>query len=941
MSDAKRLVLIDGHALAYRAYFALMRSNFSTKDGRPTGAVYGFTRMILEIIRRQKPECMAVSFDRPKATFRHEAFEGYKAQRKPMADDLISQMQPLRDVVKAFDIPVYELDGYEADDVIGTIATQASAKGYEVLIVTGDRDAFQLVDANVRVLLPTMGVSELEVFGPAEVEAKMGVRPDQIIHYKAIAGDSSDNIPGVPGIGDKGAITLLKEFGDLESIYANLTAVKGKTQDKLRDGEASARMSLSLATIDRHVPIDFNWEACHLTMPDLAKLTAVLEDLEFTSIIRQLPSTLAVFGAVPGAAPVPAGVGGGAKAASPTSGGLFDGLASDAAPVVTVARPLDLQVTIVDTPELLAELGEAMAQATSFTYDTETDSLNSVQCKIVGLAIAVGGPEAKDCRCFYVPVGHDEGKQLGWEQVRQVVAPHFADPAKGKVAHNAKFDLNVLCRHGLACGGVTFDTMIADYLVYSGRASHALKELAWEHLRYEQTEIKALIGTGAKAITMAQVSIEKAAPYAAADVAVTTELRAFLEPKLTELNQARLFAEVELPLIEVLVAMEQHGVKLDTDYMKGLSVRLGDRIKALETKIHEMAGEAFNINSPKQLSVILFEKLQLPVVKRTKTGPSTDASVLEELSASHEIVRELLEYRQLVKLKGTYVDAIPELVNPRTGRVHTSYNQTVAATGRLSSQDPNLQNIPIRTQEGREIRRAFLPSQPGWVILSADYSQIELRILAHVTQDPVFLDAFRRDLDIHTVTAAQVFGVPIEAVTSDMRRKAKTTNFGIIYGQSEFGLARTLNIPRKEAKEFIDKFNEQYAGVRHYLIGTLAAAKRQGYVETLSGRRRYIPEVTSSNGTLRQFGERMAINAPIQGTAADIIKIAMVQLYPRLEGLPVAMLLQVHDELVFEVDPARLEEVTAIVKDTMEGAFQLDVPLRVDVHAGASWMEAK
>jgi DNA polymerase-1 len=941
MSEAKRLVLIDGHALAYRAYFALMRSNFSTKDGRPTGALYGFTRMIMEIIRKQKPQCMAVSFDRPKATFRHEAYADYKAQRKPMADDLISQMAPLRDLVSAFDIPIYEIDGYEADDVIGTISTAASAKGYEVLIVTGDRDAFQLVDENVRVLLPTMGVSELEVFGPPEVEAKMGVRPDQIIHYKAIAGDSSDNIPGVPGIGDKGAINLLKEFDNLDNLYAHLAEVKGKTQDKLRDGEASARMSLKLATIDREVPIDFDWESCHLTMPDLQKLTAVLENFEFHSIIRQLPSTLAVFGQVPGAAPLPVGVGASAPARAAAAGTLFDGVALEAAPVVSVARPLELQTTIVDTPELLAELGEALASAEAFTYDTETDGLASVQCNLVGLAIAVGGPEAKDCRCFYVPIGHDAGRQLPWEQVKSVIAPHFADPAKGKVAHNAKFDLNVLCRYGLACGGVTFDTMIADYLVYSGRASHALKELAWEHLRYEQTEIKSLIGTGAKAITMAQVPIEKAAPYAAADVAVTTELRAFLEPKLAELNQEKLFHDVELPLITVLVAMEQHGVKLDIAYMKDLSGRLGERIKALETKIHEMAGEAFNINSPKQLSVILFEKLQLPVIKRTKTGPSTDASVLEELSASHEIVRELLEYRQLVKLKGTYVDAIPELVNPKTGRVHTSYNQTVAATGRLSSQDPNLQNIPIRTQEGREIRRAFLPSQPGWVLLSADYSQIELRILAHVTQDPVFLKAFQEDKDIHTVTAAEIFGVPLDQVTKEMRNKAKTTNFGIIYGQSSFGLARTLGIPPKEAKEFIDKFNEKYAGVRNYLIGTLAAAKRQGYVETLSGRRRYIPEVTSSNGTLRQFGERMAINAPIQGTAADIIKIAMVRLYPKLEGLPVSMLLQVHDELVFEVDPARLEEVTAIVRETMESAFELDVPLRIDVHSGPTWMDAK
>ncbi|MFP5502318.1 MAG: DNA polymerase I, partial [Candidatus Sericytochromatia bacterium] len=929
MSQPKRLVLIDGHALAYRAHFALMKRGFATKDGRPTGAVYGFLKMLLEVIKNLRPACLAVSFDMASPTFRHESFTDYKAHRKPMDDDLVLQMQPLRDVVRAFEIPIYELAGYEADDVIGTISKQAAAEGYEVLIVTGDRDAFQLVDDRVKVLLPTSGVGDLAVFGPEEVRAKMGVSPAQIPDLKGIMGDTSDNIPGVPGIGEKGAVKLLSEFGTLDNLYKHLDEVKGKTQDKLREHEELARLSLKLATIDRDAPVNIDIEACHLNVPDLAQLTKVLEDLEFTTIIRQLPQTLSVFG------PQPALAGVGAAGGPPT---LFEAAGEPTPAPVAVARELALNLTVVDTPELLAELQEALMAAPSFTYDTETDSLASVRCKLVGLALAVGGPEAKDCRCFYVPVGHDAGQQLSWAQVREAIAPAFADPNKTKVAHHAKFDLNVLCRHDLLCDGLTFDTMIADYLVYSGRASHGLKELAWEHLRYEMTEIKALIGTGAKAITMAQVPIEKAAPYAAADVAVTTELRHFLGPKLTELGQEKLFWEVELPLVGVLSAMEQHGVKLDVGHLERFGVQLGEQIQALEKTIHAHAGGEFNINSPKQLGVVLFEKLQLPVIKRTKTGPSTDAEVLEELSESHEIVREILEYRSLVKLKSTYVDALPQLINPADGRVHTSYNQTVAATGRLSSSDPNLQNIPIRTELGREIRRAFVPSRPGYVILAADYSQIELRILAHITQDPSFLKAFREDLDIHAVTASEIYGVPLAEVPPEQRRRAKTTNFGIVYGQSDYGLSKALNIPRREAREFIEGFNARYPGVQHYMIKTIAEAKRQGYVETLSGRRRYIPEVNSGNRNMRDFGERMAINAPIQGTSADIIKIAMVRLFPRLAGLPAAMLLQVHDELVFEVDAGHADELGALVKEVMESAFTLDVPLKVDLHTGPSWM---
>ncbi|MEB3222969.1 MAG: DNA polymerase I [Candidatus Sericytochromatia bacterium] len=940
MSTPPRLLLIDGHALAYRAYFALMRRGFSTRDGRPTGAIFGFVKMMLEAVGQLRPTCLAVAFDRAAPTFRHEAYDQYKAHRAKMDDDMVAQMAPLREVVAAFDVPIYELDGFEADDLIGTISRQAEAEGFEVEILTGDRDAFQLVTDRVKVLLPRSGVGDLEVFGPAEVLAKMGVTPAQVPDLKGLMGDSSDNIPGVPGVGEKSAVKLLQTYPTMDALYAHVAEVPGKLGEKLRDHEALARLSLSLATIDREAPVRFEADRCHLTMPDLPRLTQVLEALEFTSIIRQLPQSLAAFGPAGATrtAPAPAFT---PPVNPPGQPGLFDAVPEAPTPAVHVARPLQLDLTVVDTPAALQALAAALASAPAFVYDVETTGLNALRCELVGLALAVGGPEAAACRAFYVPLRHAGAANMAWDEVRAAVAPAFADATKLKIAHHEKYDMQVLTRAGLAVAPPTYDTMIADYLVESGRQSHGLKELAWEHLRYEMTEIKALIGSGQKAITMAEVPVEKAAPYAAADVAVTMELRHFLDPLLEARGQRALFDEVELPLVPVLAAMERHGVRLDLAWLAQLSETLGVRIGAAEAEIHAQAGGAFNINSPKQLGVVLFEKLQLPVIKRTKTGPSTDAEVLEELSTSHEVVRSILEYRQLVKLKNTYVDALPTMVDPATGRVHTSFNQTIAATGRLSSQDPNLQNIPIRTELGREIRRAFVPSRPDRVILAADYSQIELRILAHVTGDATFLKAFREDRDIHAVTASEIFGVPLEAVTGDQRRRAKTTNFGIVYGQSDFGLSKALGIPRKEAREFIERFNARYPGIQHYMIRTIAAAKRDGYVSTLAGRRRYIPEVNAGNRQVRDFGERMAINAPIQGTAADIIKIAMVRLAPRLVGLPATLLLQVHDELVLEVDEAAVETVAALVREVMEGAFALEVPLKVDVHWGATWMDAK
>lgn len=920
-----RLVLIDGHAIAYRAFFALQRMDLRTRDGRATWAVYGFLRAVLDVIKSYRPDCVAVAFDRAAPTFRHEEFADYKAHRKPMPDDLRPQMDLIRAIVRAFEFPIYEIDGYEADDVIGTIAKQAGQEGYEVLIVTGDRDSFQLIDEKINVLWTKAG-TELVRMDEAGVREKYGLTPAQIIEYKGLAGDASDNIPGVPGVGDKTATKLLQEWGSVENLLANVDKVGGKLGEKIAANVDLARQSLRLATIDVNVPLgDIDWHACKLTMPDLPTLTAVLDELEFKTISRQLPSILAHFtgeaSAFPGAAD---------PADSPDAADPVD---------PPEAQALAVEVEVVTTEGALQALVTGLESQAGFAFDTETDALSSLNTNLVGLSFSWEGLGGK---AYYVPVGHLAGEQLPRERVLAALKPVLENPGVAKFAHNAKYDVNVLSQYDIRVQGLRFDSMVADYLVDPSRP-HGLKELAYELLGVRMTPISELIGTGAKAITMAQVEIAKAAEYAGADAAVACELVGKLSEQMVANGVSALYNEVELPLIEVLSDMEQHGVKVDTGYLGQLSHVMGNRLKDLESEIHAIAGDAFNINSPKQLAVVLFEKLGLPVLKRTKTGPSTDASVLEELSEQHEIVSKILEFRQLTKLKGTYVDALPSLINPRDGLIHTSYNQTVAATGRLSSTDPNLQNIPIRTEEGREIRRSFVPSKPGYVLMAADYSQIELRILAQIAKEPAFIQAFQQDEDIHALTASQIFEVPLAEVTQDQRRVGKTINFATIYGQGAFSLARILGIPQKDAKRFIDAFWEHYSSIKHYQIEALAQAKARGYVMTLLGRRRYIRELNSSNPVERKNGERMAINAPIQGTAADIIKIAMVRLHQmlRTEGFAARMLLQVHDELVFEVPEAEVKPLAARVREIMEGAMTLDVPLKVEINVGPSWMEAK
>ncbi len=950
-----RLMLVDGHALAYRAHFAMFTTGMRTRAGEPTWAVYGFINSLLKAISEYRPACLALCFDMDRPTLREQRFEAYKAHRKPMPDDLRPQLQTIRTVVEALGIPIYEIPGYEADDVIGTIALKAAQDGYEVEILTGDRDLFQLVRPGVTVLLPQARGSDLERYDEAGVLARMGVRPDQVVDYKGLVGDASDNIPGVPGVGEKTALGLLGEFGSFENLYAHVDQVsRPKIREKLLEHRDLARQSFELARIDTDAPVDnLNWMHCELSLPDIVTLSNLLDRLEFKSLLNNLPKLLAGFtGTTAGPASLPVAGEARGSSAPPRETGAEDQsvapvgvgqalLPIEGLPPPVVERELAVRTRVITTAEALDALVAELLTQDIVAFDTETDGLSPLRCGLVGISLAFGGTDAGSCEAVYIPIGHREGDQLPRERVLSAVSEFFASPVP-KVAHHAKFDMHVLYSAGVEIAGLVDDTLIAAYVSDAGRQSNGLKDLAWDLLRYRMTPITALIGTGAKQIQMDRVPIAECAPYAAADAAVTLELRGLLRDRLAA-DRHGIYRKVEMPLIDVLCRMERHGVGLDQELLGQLSIQLADRITAVQSEARELVGESFNLNSPKQLEVLLFDKLQLRNVRKTKTGRSTDAAVLDELVDEHPVVAKILEFRQLTKLKNTYIDVLPSFVNPGTGRIHTSYNQHVAATGRLSSDQPNLQNIPIRTDLGRQIRKAFVPCTPGNLILSADYSQIELRILAHVARDEAFIAAFAADEDIHTATAAQIFQVAPADVTSEMRRKAKAVNFGVAYGQSAFGLARALGIPQKEAREFIEAYRQKYAGVYRYTIETVARAHQLGYVETLLGRRRYLPGLGSSSRMERDAAERAAINAPVQGTAADLIKIAMLGVDRALgeAGLATAMVLQVHDELVFEVPPGELETAQRIVREQMEGALALDVPLKVDMHAGLTWQEAK
>jgi len=896
------LVLFDGNAIVHRAYHALPPLAV-TKTGEATGAVYGFASMVLKVLADLKPTHYAIAFDYPAPTFRHREFAAYKAQRPPAPEELRSQFDRVRQLVQAFNIPSFEVEGYEADDILGTLAHQASAQGIDTIIVTGDLDTLQLVSPRVRVLTPRPGrsFSDTVLYDEERVREKYGISPPQLADLKGLKGDPSDNIPGVPGIGEKTAIKLIQTFGSVEEIYAHLDEITPpKVKQALEQGERAAREGKRLATIVTDVPISLELDACAISTFDRDRVVALFRELEFQSLLGRLHE---LGTAEVKASPAP-------KEEAPENDYR----------IVNEAQALD---------ELIAEL----RAVPSFTIDLETTGRQAMYAGLVGLSFS-----SRPGKAYYVPVGHRLGAQLPLNQVVDRLKPLIEDPNIAKVAHNGKYDMMVLSQYGIELQNLSFDTMIAAYLL--GEKALGLKPLAFSKLGVEMTPLTDLIGTGAKQVSMDYVDISMASKYACADADITGRLARSLEAELREQGLWALFADLEMPLLPVLLRMERNGVALDVEALGAMSQSLGERMTALEAEIYNLVGHKFNINSTQQLGAVLFEELRLPGGRRTKSGYSTDASALEGLRGMHPVIEPLLEYRQLSKLKSTYLDALPALINPKTGRVHTSFNQTGTATGRLSSSDPNLQNIPIRGELGKQVRKAFIASD-GRLLLSADYSQIDLRVMAHLSQDPQLLAAFHRDEDIHTATAAEVFGVPASEVTPDMRRVAKTVNFGVIYGISDYGLEQATELSREEASRFINAYFEKHKGVREYVESTKRQARERGYVETILGRRRYIPDINSSNAQVRAAAERMAINMPVQGTSADIIKLAMIKLQREMDrkGLRAMMILQVHDELLFEVPKEELEEMKSLAIDIMPHALVLSVPLKVETKVGRNWGE--
>ncbi|CAM6862316.1 DNA polymerase I [Morganella morganii] len=921
------LILVDGSSYLYRAYHAF--PPLTNSAGQPTGAMYGVLNMLRSLIMQYEPSHVAVVFDAKGKTFRDELFEAYKSHRPPMPDDLREQIAPLHDMVVAMGMPLLSVSGVEADDVIGTLAKQAAAEGRAVLISTGDKDMAQLVTPDIT-LINTMNNT---ILGPEEVETKYGVPPSLIIDYLALMGDSSDNIPGVPGVGEKTAQALLQGLGSLDDIYADLDKIAGlsfrgaKTlAPKMETNKEMAYLSYTLATIKTDVELDCTWDSLALTEPDLDKLHALFTQYEFKRWISDLEN-------------------GGWLAKKSTrsassKAAVTTAVQTPAAPAVTPDISSENYETILDE-EALNRWAQILREAGEFAFDTETDSLDNLSARLVGMSFA-----AKAGHAAYVPIGHDyldAPDQLLTEQVLRVMKPILEDEKIRKIGQNLKFDRGIMENYGVELRGIAFDTMLESYVLNSVAGRHDMDSLADRHLNYKTTTFEDIAGKGKKQLTFNQIPLEEAANYAAEDADITLLLHQALYPQLeAEKSLLHVYQDIEMPLVPVLSRMERTGVLIDANVLAAQSAELTARLDELEKQAFAIAGEEFNLSSPKQLQTILFEKLNLPVVKKTPGGaPSTNEEVLEELADNHELPRVILEHRSLSKLKTTYTDKLPLMVDPKTRRVHTSYHQAVTATGRLSSRDPNLQNIPVRTDEGRRIRQAFI-ARNGYCIMAADYSQIELRIMAHLSQDKGLLKAFAEGKDIHRATAAEVFGVPLDEVTADQRRSAKAINFGLIYGMSAFGLARQLGIPRGEAQRYMDLYFERYPGVLEYMARTREHAAEKGYVETLEGRRLWLPEINSRNGMRRKAAEREAINAPMQGTAADIIKKAMIAVddWLQKENIDALMIMQVHDELVFEVRKEQQAEMAEKIRGLMEAAMKLDVPLKVEAGVGANWDEA-
>ncbi|MGI6209279.1 MAG: DNA polymerase I [Anaerolineae bacterium] len=923
MSSRPLLVIVDGHSLLYRAFHGVPDA-LTSRQGEPTNAIYGFTTMLLNVLRDWHPTYALVAMDVGRS-FRHEAAEEYKANRAQMPDSLRMQLERARELLEALRIPAVGMPGWEADDIIGAVAEQAKSQGIEVLIVTGDTDALQLVDGGVRVLTPGRRFSDPVVYDRERVVQRYGLQPEQLVDYKALVGDKSDNVAGVRGIGEKTAAELLQKYGTLEGIYEHLDEIQNaRARRALQEGREEAFRSRDLVTIRRDVPLTLDLDQCCTGRGDSQALDSLFRELDFRSLMGRLPEV---------------------QEQAPEAQGQLSLFDEEEAPVQEASVPATTEYEVVDSVVALEKLAAKAAAAESIAIDVESDALNPVSAGLVGISLAL-----EPGKGYYIPVGHrTEGDgNLDLDVVRKTLGPVLEDPFVQKVAHNSKFDWEMLSRFGLLPSGPDFDTMVAEWLVNPDQRTLGLKALAWGRLGMEMTPITDIIGKGKKQISMADCEVRQVAPYAAADADATLRLRPILEAELRERKQWDLFQNVEMPLVPVLAEMELRGVRIDVEYLKQFSAELEQRLEEITTQIRMLAGYPVNVNSTQQLSDLLFQQLKLPCggLRRTASGHySTAAEVLEGLRGEHEVVDLILEHRQLSKLKSTYAEALPTLVNPTTGRVHTSYNQTATVTGRLSSSEPNLQNIPIRTELGRRIRRAFT-AEPGNLLIGADYSQVELRILAHVSQDPNLLRAFAEGLDIHSSTASLTYGVPIEEVTPEMRRISKTVNFAVIYGVSAFGLARQSDLNEAESRQFIEAYFRNYPKVREYIEGVRSSVARKGYVETLLGRRRYFPQLVSGerlSRVQRAELERAAINMPIQGTAADIIKIAMIRLSRELKerGLESRMILQVHDELVLEGPEHEVETVVPLVREVMENAFALDAPLKVDVAVGPNWLEAK
>ncbi|WP_025761570.1 DNA polymerase I [Dyadobacter tibetensis] len=949
---ANKLFLLDAMALIYRAHFAFIKAPRITSKGLNTSAVFGFTNTLLEVLQKEKPTHIGVAFDTSAPTFRHVQYEAYKAQREAQPEDITVAIPIVKQLLEAMCIPILILDGFEADDIIGTIAKEASREGFEVYMMTPDKDYGQLVEKYVHIYKPAFMGKPAEVLGVNEVLERWKIeRIDQVVDILGLMGDAVDNIPGIPGVGEKTAQKLIQQYGSVESILENAHEIKGKLGEKVRENKEQALLSKQLATIDTKVPVPFDAEDLTVCDPDSAKIIALFDELEFKTLKNRVlggqttlpPPTqkqmaaekkgqLDLFGG-------PAESGAPKEATLPHS--TLPTIPSESqsetehGPLKTIEGTAHRYHT-VDTDELMESLAHYLSLQVRFCFDTETTSLETQDAELVGMSFSYQAGEA-----FYIPVPAD---RVEAKRILSIFKPVFENDQIGKIGQNIKFDILVLKTYGLEVKGALFDTMLAHYLLEPDKR-HGMDILAETYLHYTPVSITELIGKkGVKQGNMRDVPLQEISQYAGEDADITYQLYQVFEKELPKFNAHKLFQDVEMPLLEVLAEMEYCGVRVDLTALADMSKTLEEDLKAAESEIFEAAGVSFNINSPKQLGEVLFDKMKLVAKpKKTKTGQyATGEDILSDLETEHEIARKILDYRELQKLKSTYVDALPALVNQRTGRIHTSYNQAVAATGRLSSTNPNLQNIPIRTVRGREIRKAFISSNEQYQILSADYSQIELRIMAAFSEDASMIEAFNQGRDIHATTASKVFKVSLEEVTSDMRRKAKMVNFGIIYGISAFGLSQRLAIPRSEAASIIDAYFEEFPAVKAYMDRIINQAREHGYVETILGRRRYLADINSRNATNRGYAERNAINAPIQGSAADMIKVAMIQIqqFLRTEKLKSRMILQVHDELVFEVHLDEIDLLKGKVDELMRMAIPLPVKMETGIGIGSNWLEA-